>query len=182
MTKGKNRRSGKKASAEFSLLTFIEVAIAVVVIALVIIPMVSRILGLNKPKNTELAKGFPDLVEKAEMLKSDGDSLIHVFSVDNDYWLVGFDNGQPTKGAHEPPVCAGAACLCVCIDDNCATNADTSANKGQDCKILDSYTKIEVVPGVKGNDGGAQLYVSGEEKLSLKLTKQGSTLLISQPS
>lgn len=134
-------------------------------------------------------KGFADLITKVQALPDDGSVAVpHPFTVDDGFYLVGFNYAENTNGkATKPPDCNGIACFCVCTDPTCQ-KIDVNKNRGRDCRPLPNYQAIVAQKGIKGNDGGAQtqkyvrvgsggedvdyFYIKGEKTVAVNLKRE----------
>ena len=190
--KSKKQFDNRKAVGATSLLTGIGYVLGVTILLFVILPLGGRYLGLTVGGTahaaTSIDGGFARLIEKAEEL-GPGEAVPETLTVDKDFYLVSFNQGEQKNGeAISPPECFAASCLCVCVDDKCE-KIDPEKNKGRDCRPFFQYKAIIAHENLKnqGNSGGIQtnnyvnldgrseskgyyFYVRGEKTLSLELT------------
>jgi hypothetical protein len=195
MNKHNKKLDGKKASADTMTMNIGTMLLGLFIIVVFLLAVFTDVFGLSKQtKNTELAKGFDDLITKANMLAESGSNLVqvtHVFSVDAGYYVFSFDrDSQITRTTTKPPECEDSACFCVCIDEQCE-KTDTKKNSGRDCRPLENYEKIIVDSATTNNECGTHFCINGangllwwhvgvERRVSITLKKEGENLMISQ--
>lgn len=186
--------TNKKASSSVTLLTGGRFLFAAVFILLVIFPFFGKrlfgFIGGTGENAYSIDKGFADLITKVQALSDGGKAVPHPFTVDDGFYLVGFNYAENTNGkATKPPDCNGIACFCVCTEPTCQ-KIDVEKNRGRDCRPLPGYTAIIAQKGIKGNDGQGQpnnyvdgtngyyFYIKGEKTVAVNLQRKGSNLYI----
>ncbi len=179
-----------KAMTATSLLTLIGYVLGAYIVIFVILPIGGGFFGLTIGGTAEAASStdgsFFRLLKQIDALKPpkpEGTQLEETITVDKKLYLVGFNRGATNSGkALRPPECGAAACLCVCVNDDC-TETDVDNNRGRDCRKLPEYNAIVAQQGVSSsevkqatsyvdNSPGFYLYIKGFKTLSLALQKK----------
>lgn len=156
----------RKGSADTLILTGVRFALGAAFVILVIFPFFGKRLvsfvGGSEANAYSIDKGFADLMTKVNCLQdetcdpADKSGIPHLFSVDNGFYLVGFNFVENTNGnAIKPPDCSGKACFCVCTDHTCQ-KIDAAKSRGRDCRPLPGYNAVVAQKDIKGNDGEKQ--------------------------
>ena len=184
------KSGNRRAMTGTSLLTLIGYVLGAYLLLFVILPIGGGFFGLTVGKTAEAASptdgGFSRLMKQIGELKPpepEGTQLAETITVDKKLYFVGFNNGDPKSvTALRPPECGAAACLCVCVNDDC-TETDVDNNRGRDCKKLLGYDAIVAQQGVSSDevkqatnyvDGsdGFFFYIKGFKTLSLTVQKK----------
>ena len=173
----------RKAMTATSLITMFGYVMGVTLV-LLILWLGGGFFGLIRTAEaaTTVDGGFFRMVQKIDLLKSEPQStqIKEGITVDKNLFLVGFNSGLTRSGkALKPPECGGAACLCICVNDDC-TKIDVNNNRGRDCRKLPEYNAIVAQKGVSSNEvkqatpyvgspDGYYFYIKGAETLVLTL-------------
>lgn len=161
----KRKSVNRKAMTATSLLVLIGYVLAVMILLFVILPIGGEFFGLTIGGTAEAANSidasFNRLMKQiaALELEPEGTQRTEGITVDKDFYLVSFNKGETKNGkASKPPECSGAACLCVCINDDC-TKIDVNNNRGRDCRKLPNYNYNAIIAqqGIDGNSGTQQV-------------------------
>ncbi len=159
----------RKGSSDVTILSGGRFLLAAAFVILIIFPFFGkRLLGFigGTGANTfSIDKGFADLITKVQALKDGEVAVPHSFTVDDGFYLVGFNYAENTNGkATKPPDCDGIACFCVCTEPTCQ-KLDVKKNKGRDCRSLQGYNAIVAQKDIEGNDGKIQpnKYIDGSD-------------------
>ncbi len=165
----------RKGSSDVTILSGGRFLLAAAFVILIIFPFFGkRLLGFiggTGANAFSIDKGFADLITKVHCFQDTGCNPIdksgipNQFTVDEGFYLVGFNYAENTNGkATKPPDCNGMACFCVCTEPTCQ-KIDVKKNKGMDCRSLQGYNTIVAQKDIKGNDGKIQpnKYIDGSD-------------------